>query len=72
MARTHEECLAMVAACKKANVPLYVAFYRRTLPNILKVKELIDNGAIGDIRSIDISVQMTIENDIVGTHHTLT
>lgn len=69
MARSHEECLSMIAACKKTNVPLYVAFYRRTLPNILKVKELIDNGAIGDIRSIDISVQMTIENDIVGTHH---
>ncbi|MDC0177353.1 Gfo/Idh/MocA family oxidoreductase [Polaribacter sp.] len=69
MARSHEECLSIIAACKKTNVPLYVAFYRRTLPNILKVKELIDNGAIGDIRSIDISVQMTIENDIVGTHH---
>ena len=68
MARTHQECLSMVEACKKANVPLYVAFYRRTLPNILKVKELIDNGAIGDIRSIDVSVQMTLANDIVGTH----
>lgn len=68
MARTHSECLSMVDACKKANVPLYVAFYRRTLPNILKVKELIDTGAIGDIRSVDISVQMTLENDIVGTH----
>ena len=69
MARSHQECLSMVEACKKANVPLYVAFYRRTLPNILKVKELIDNGSIGEIRSIDISVQMTIENDIVGTDH---
>ncbi len=69
MARSHKECLSMVEACKKANVNLYVAYYRRTLPNILKVKELIDSGAIGDIRSIDISVQMTIENDIVGTHH---
>ena len=68
MARSHQECLSMIEACKKANVPLYVAFYRRTLPNILKVKELIDNGSIGNIRSVDISVQMTIENDIVGTH----
>ena len=68
MARSHQECLSMVEACKKASVPLYVAYYRRTLPNILKVKELLDNGAIGDVRSVDISVQMTIENDIVGTH----
>ena len=69
MARSYRECQAMVAACKEANVPLYVAYYRRTLPNILKVKELIDSGAIGDIRSIDIRVQMTIENEIVGTHN---
>lgn len=68
MARSHAECLAMVDACKKANVPLYVAFYRRTLPNILKIKALVESGVIGDIRSIDIAVQMTIENDIVGTH----
>ena len=68
MARSHKECQSMVAACKKANVPLYVAYYRRTLPNILKVKELIDSGSIGDIRSVDITVQMTIENEIVGTH----
>lgn len=68
MARSHKECLLMVDACKKANIPLFVAFYRRTLPNILKVKELIDSGAIGEIRSVDICVQMTIENKIVGTH----
>ncbi|MBD0852639.1 Gfo/Idh/MocA family protein [Maribacter arenosus] len=68
MARSHKECQSMVEACKKANVPLYVAYYRRTLPNILEVKELIDSGSIGDIRSVDITVQMTIENEIVGTH----
>ncbi|WP_406684975.1 Gfo/Idh/MocA family oxidoreductase [Seonamhaeicola sp. MEBiC1930] len=69
MARSYKECQSMVEACKKANVPLFVAYYRRTLPNILKVKELIDNNIIGDIRSVDIAVQMTIENEIVGTHH---
>lgn len=68
MARSYQECLSMVEACEKAKVPLYVAFYRRTLPNILKVKELIDSDSIGDIRSVDISLQMTIENEIVGTH----
>lgn len=68
MARSHKECQSMIEACKKAKVPLYVAYYRRTLPNILKVKELIDSGSIGDIRSVDITVQMTIENEIVGTH----
>ena len=39
MARTFSECEQMIAACKKANVPLYVAYYRRMLPNFLKLKQ---------------------------------
>lgn len=66
MARTHKECLSMVAACKNANVPLYTAFYRRTLPNILKVKEIIDTGIIGDIRFINIKLHKPLSPDIVG------
>ena len=46
MARTHAECQAMIAACEAAGVPLFVAYYRRTLPAFLKVKELLDAGAI--------------------------
>lgn len=62
MARSPQECIAMIEACEKAKVPLYVAYYRRTLPNILKVKELIDNGVIGEIRTVDINLQMAINN----------
>ena len=61
MARTSQECEAMIAACKKHNVPLFVAYYRRALPNILKVKALIEKGVIGEIRSVDINLQMTIK-----------
>lgn len=66
MARTYQECLSMVEVCKKANVPLFVAYYRRALPNILKVKELIENGSIGSVRCVHINLQMTIEPEIVG------
>lgn len=66
MARSYQECISMVEACKKENVPLYVAYYRRALPNILKVKELIDGGSIGSVRSVRINLQMTIENEISG------
>ena len=31
MARNTAECQAMIAACHKANVPLFVAYYRRAL-----------------------------------------
>lgn len=66
MARTHKECLSMVDACKKANVPLFIAFYRRALPNILKVKEIIDNEIIGDIRFVNIKIHKPLSPDIVG------
>ena len=50
MALDHGECEEMIAACRAANVPLFVAYYRRALPRFLKVKELIDGGAIGLFR----------------------
>lgn len=56
MARTHAECQAMITACREAGVPLFVAYYRRCLPAFLKVKELVDSGAVGQVRFI--SIQM--------------
>lgn len=50
MALNASECSTMIAACQEAQVPLFVAFYRRALPRFLKVKELLEAGAIGDVR----------------------
>ncbi|MEC3883380.1 Gfo/Idh/MocA family oxidoreductase [Halobacillus sp. HZG1] len=50
MANSLEECEEMVRACEEHGVPLFVAYYRRSLPRFLKVKELIDEGAIGEVR----------------------
>jgi predicted dehydrogenase len=50
MARTHDECERMIDACGDAGVPLFVAYYRRRLPTFLKARELIEDGAIGDVR----------------------
>ena len=50
MGRTYDECLAMLEACKAADVPLYVAYYRRGLPRFQKIKSLIESGGIGDVR----------------------
>ncbi len=66
MARTHEECLTMIEACKIANVPLFVAFYRRALPNFLKIKELLTHNAIGEVRFVNIALQKPLRPDIVG------
>lgn len=56
MARNFQECEAMIYACRQADVPLYVAYYRRALPRFLKIKELIDQGVIGQIRFVTITL----------------
>lgn len=68
MARTYQECLEMIADCEKAQVPLYVAYYRRTLPHFLKIKELVENGAIGEVRLVNIQMnQAKGHHDIKST-----
>ena len=39
----------MIDACRQAGVQLFVAYYRRFHPHVLKMKELIDSGRIGQI-----------------------
>jgi predicted dehydrogenase len=52
MALNETECQEMIKACKEADVPLFVAYYRRAMPRFLKIKELLENGAVGDIRFV--------------------
>jgi predicted dehydrogenase len=54
MARTHAECFQMIDACRSAGVPLFVAYYRRYLPAYRKIKSLIDEGVIGQVRTFSI------------------
>lgn len=56
MARTWRECQDMIEACEQAGVPLFVAYYRRMLPNYRKIRELVDAGAIGEPRSVHIQM----------------
>lgn len=56
MARTYAECVEMNDAARQHGLPLFVAYYRRTLPRFLKVKELIDSGVIGDVRAVQITL----------------
>jgi predicted dehydrogenase len=52
MARNHRECQLMVDAFKTRQLPLFVAFYRRAMPRFLKVRELLRQGAIGQMTSL--------------------
>ena len=54
MARTAGECEDMISACEDAGVGLFVAYYRRAMPRFATVKELLDGGRIGQLRSVSI------------------
>lgn len=54
MARNYAECLEMIKVSEKTGIPLYTAYYRRTLPAFLKVKELVDSKTIGSIRLVNV------------------
>ncbi|MFN8240197.1 MAG: Gfo/Idh/MocA family oxidoreductase [Bacteroidales bacterium] len=55
MALNHRECQKIIKASQKYKIPVFVAYYRRTLPGFLKVKEFINNGLIGKVRYVQIT-----------------
>jgi predicted dehydrogenase len=56
MALNLAECQTMVDACKAADVPLWVAFYRRALPRFVKIREIVQSGGVGDVRSVNMQI----------------
>lgn len=54
MALNYAECKKMLQVSAETGMPLFVAYYRRTLPAFLKVKELINSGEIGQPRTVEV------------------
>jgi len=52
MAPDYQDSLAIHNAFKERDLPLFVAYYRRSLPRFLKVKEWLNEGFIGEVRHI--------------------
>ena len=65
MGRTYRECEEMIDVCQKAGVPLYVAYYRRSLPHFVKIKESILAGEIGEIRTVHINLKQVLNPQLV-------
>jgi predicted dehydrogenase len=65
MALNFDECQEMIEKCSSAGVPLLVAYYRRALPRFLKIKELVESGAIGEVRFVSVTLyQPTAAEDL--------
>ncbi|XP_077441443.1 2,7-anhydro-N-acetylneuraminate hydratase isoform X2 [Vanacampus margaritifer] len=62
MATTAEDCIEVVEACSQSGVMLCVGHVLRYDPSIRKIKELIDNGVIGDVIHIQ-------HLEPIGFHH---
>ena len=56
MALNFGDCQEMIEVCRSAQVPLFVAYYRRALPRFLKIKELLEAQAIGDVRFVTVTL----------------
>nr|WP_320038098.1 Gfo/Idh/MocA family oxidoreductase [uncultured Bacteroides sp.] len=54
MASSYEECTRINRISQETGVPCFVAYYRRYLPYFIKVKELIQEGAIGNVINVQI------------------
>ncbi len=53
LAPNYEDSLAIHKAFLDKNLPLFVAYYRRSLPRFEKIKSWIDEKSIGEIRHIN-------------------
>lgn len=52
MAPNYADSLAIYNAFKENELPLFIAYYRRSLPRFLKIKEWLDEKYIGEVRHI--------------------
>ena len=53
MAPSHAECETIVQAFEEKKLPLFVAYYRRSLPRFLKIKSWLEQGEIGTVRHVN-------------------
>ncbi len=53
MAPTYEECVVINKAFNIKNIPLFVSYYRRSLPRFKQIKLWIEENRIGVIRHIN-------------------
>jgi predicted dehydrogenase len=56
MALNYRECIRINDTARKYNLPVFVAYYRRTLPGYLKIKELVEAGEIGKPRFVNFQI----------------
>ncbi len=71
MAMSYKECLAIIKASEESGQKLFVAYYRRALPYFRKVKELLEEGAIGNILTVNVTyLRPPLKSDFIKEEQT--
>ncbi len=60
MARSYAECLTICQAFEEKALPLFVAYYRRSLPKVERLRDLLTQNMIGALRSFAIFLHKPI------------
>ena len=58
MAINYAECREMLTVSEQTGMPLWVAYYRRTLPAFLEAKKMIDAGEIGKPLIVNVKLHL--------------
>ena len=53
MAVNYQQCVQMEQAFEQTNTPLFVAYYRRSLPAFSGIKTWLEQGVIGQVRHVN-------------------
>ena len=70
LAPNYQDCIRIYEAFEEKNIPLFVAYYRRTLPRFEQIKKWLDTNSIGEIRHIRWHLSKpTSEQDKSGTYN---
>ncbi|NJK90974.1 MAG: Gfo/Idh/MocA family oxidoreductase [Blastochloris sp.] len=64
MSRSHAEALEMNRVFDQAGQQLFVAYYRRALPRFEKIRELLTQGSLGELREIRYEQRSTIHRQL--------
>lgn len=54
MAASYEDCARINRISKETGIPCFVAYYRRYLPYFQKVRQLVEDGEIGNIINVQV------------------
>ena len=62
-ARNYTEAKLLTEAFQNAGIPLYVGHYRRALPRFLKIRQLLEDGSIGQVQQVDFCLNRIFDPD---------